>query len=71
MNFTISLVLVLTTVVSVACSSPKKQDAEAELNRRVDSVLSLMVLDEKVMQVSQAAGWFDLKTKKTTIADDT
>jgi len=70
MNFTISLVLVLTTVVSVACSSPKKQDAEAELNRRVDSVLSLMVLDEKVMQVSQAAGWFDLKTKKTTIADE-
>ena len=70
MNFTTALLLAFTTVVSVSCSSPKKQDAEAEINRRVDSVLALMTLDEKVMQVSQTAAWFDFKTKKTNISDE-
>jgi len=70
MNCTTALLLAFTTVVSVSCSSPKKQDAEAEINRRVDSVLALMTLDEKVMQVSQTAAWFDFKTKKTNISDE-
>ncbi len=69
MNFTTALLFIL-TITSVACSSPKKQDAEAEINRRVDSVLALMTLEEKVMQVSQTAAWFDFKTKKTTISDE-
>jgi beta-glucosidase len=70
MNCTTALLLAFTTVVSVSCSSPKKQDAEAEINRRVDSVLALMTLEEKVMQVSQTAAWFDFKTKKTNISDE-
>ncbi len=69
MNFTTALLFVL-TISSVACSSPKARDAEAEINRRVDSVLALMTLDEKVMQVSQTAAWFDFKTKKTNISDE-
>ncbi len=69
MNFTTALLFVL-TITSVACSPPKTRDAEAEINRRVDSVLALMTLDEKVMQVSQTAAWFDFKTKKTNISDE-
>ncbi len=69
MNFTTALLFVL-TISSVACSSPKARDAEAEINRQVDSVLALMTLDEKVMQVSQTAAWFDFKTKKTNISDE-
>ena len=69
MNCTTALLFLL-TITSVACSTPKARDAEAEINRRVDSVLALMTLDEKVMQVSQTAAWFDFKTKKTNISDE-
>jgi beta-glucosidase len=56
---------------AIACSSsPKKINAESEINRRVDSVLALMTLDEKVMQTSQTAAWFDFKTKKTAVNDE-
>ncbi len=70
MNHTIALLLTFATMISVACSPPKKQEAETEINRRVDSVLALMTLEEKVMQVSQTAAWFDFKTKKTNISDE-
>ncbi|MFQ3598403.1 MAG: beta-glucosidase BglX [Chloroherpetonaceae bacterium] len=70
MNYTTALLLTFATMISVACSSPKKQDAETEINRRVDSVLALMTLEEKVMQVSQTAAWFDFKTKKTNINNE-
>ncbi len=70
MNFTAVLSLTLATLLSVACSSPKQKNAEAEIARRVDSVLALMTLDEKVMQVSQVTAWFDFKTKKTSINDE-
>jgi beta-glucosidase len=69
MNCTTALLFLL-TITSVACSTPKARDAEAEINRRVDSVLALMTLEEKVMQVSQTAAWFDFKTKKTNISDE-
>jgi beta-glucosidase len=70
MNYITSFLLTLTAAVCIACSSPKKKDFESEINRRVDSVLALMTLDEKVMQVSQVAAWFDFKTKKTNISDE-
>ncbi|MGQ9805522.1 MAG: beta-glucosidase BglX [Chlorobiales bacterium] len=70
MNHTIALLFVVTTMICLSCSSPKKKDAETEINRRVDSVLALMTLEEKVMQVSQSAAWFDFKTKKTNINDE-
>jgi beta-glucosidase len=70
MNHTIALLFAVTTTVCVACSSPKKKDVESDISRRVDSVLALMTLEEKVMQVSQSAAWFDFKTKKTNINDE-
>ncbi len=70
MNRIITLFLAFTTVMSLACALPKQNDVESDINRRVDSVLALMALDEKVMQVSQTAAWFDFKTKKTRINDE-
>lgn len=70
MNYTTALLLTFATMISVTCSSPRKTDAESDINRRVDSVLVLMTLEEKVMQVSQSAAWFDFKTKKTSITDE-
>lgn len=70
MNHITALLLTFTTMVVVACSSPKKKDVESDVNRRVDSVLALMTLEEKVMQVSQTAAWFDFKSKKTNINDE-
>ena len=70
MNFTVAFLLAFATTMSVACSSPKQKNAETEIARRVDSVLALMTLEEKVLQVSQVAAWFDFKTKKTNINDE-